>query len=287
MNKMNTPTAPGFYLSLTALVQLVNRYWFQCILAYLSWHLFFQKDVSMNVQMNGLPITQVQVVSTSLVEPIREVEAVVFLPAQNISQYLEQKEVSSPRPHPRPKLKKLASEPTFSLSNLTPALSPNYAKEKGIDPALVEEKLAVCQNYVEKFAPMAVRAMQEHGIPASITLAQGLLESNAGSSKLARESNNHFGIKCRSKCRGCTCRNYTDDDVYDMFRVFTSSWDSYLEHAELLTSARYRHLKKYGIDYKSWAYGLKKAGYATDKTYAQKLIRIIENLHLHQYDGQA
>jgi flagellum-specific peptidoglycan hydrolase FlgJ len=286
MNKNYTPTTPDLFLSLAAIGQLVNRYWFQCILAYLSWHLFFHKDVSMQVQMNGQPLAQAQAIATGLVEPVQE-ETVVFLPAQNISQYLEQKEAATPRPHPRPKLIKAANEPTFSLSNLTPALSPNYAKEKGIDPALVEEKLAVCQDYVEKFAPMAVRAMQEHGIPASITLAQGLLESNAGNSKLARESNNHFGIKCRSKCRGCTCRNYTDDDVYDMFRVFSSSWDSYLEHAELLTSARYRHLKKFGSDYKSWAYGLKKAGYATDKTYAQKLIRIIENLKLHQYDGRA
>jgi flagellum-specific peptidoglycan hydrolase FlgJ len=286
MNKNYTPTTPDLFLSLAAIGQLVNRYWFQCILAYLSWHLFFHKDVSMQVQMNGQPLAQAQAMATSLAEPVQE-ETVVFLPAQNISQYLEQKEAATPRPHPRPKLIKAANEPTFSLSNLTPALSPNYAKEKGIDPALVEEKLAICQDYVEKFAPMAVRAMQEHGIPASITLAQGLLESNAGSSKLARESNNHFGIKCRSKCRGCTCRNYTDDDVYDMFRVFSSSWDSYLEHAELLTSARYRHLKKFGSDYKSWAYGLKKAGYATDKTYAQKLIRIIENLKLHQYDGRA
>jgi flagellum-specific peptidoglycan hydrolase FlgJ len=111
-----------------------------------------------------------------------------------------------------------------------------------------------------------------------------LLESNAGNSKLARESNNHFGIKCRRKCRGCTCRNYTDDDVYDMFRVFETVWESYQEHSTLLASPRYRHLLKYGKDYKNWAYGLKKAGYATDKRYAQKLIRIIDNMELHRYD---
>ena len=127
--------------------------------------------------------------------------------------------------------------------------------------------------------------MDKYGIPASITLAQGLLESDAGDSRLATESNNHFGIKCRSKCRGCTCRNYSDDDIYDMFRVFDSSWESFREHSLLLQIDRYVHLKKLGTkDYKNWAIGLKKAGYATDKNYHKKLIHIIEALDLSQFD---
>jgi len=102
---------------------------------------------------------------------------------------------------------------------------------------------------------------------------------------LAMESNNHFGIKCRSKCRGCTCRNYCDDDVYDMFRVFDSAWDSFREHSVLLSSPRYAHLLDLeSTDYKNWARGLKKAGYATDPTYAEKLIQIIDYLDLYQYD---
>ena len=99
-------------------------------------------------------------------------------------------------------------------------------------------------NYINQYKGLALAEMEQFGIPASITLAQGLLESNAGDSRLSSESNNHFGIKCRSKCKGCTCRNYTDDDVYDMFRVFDSSWESYREHSRLLTSKRYRHLLK-------------------------------------------
>ena len=127
--------------------------------------------------------------------------------------------------------------------------------------------------------------MKTYGIPASITLAQGLIETNAGDSKLASESNNHFGIKCRSKCRGCTCRNYSDDDIYDMFRVFDTAWESFREHSKLLQIDRYKKLKKYGTkDYKSWATGLKKAGYATDKNYDVKLIQLIEELDLWQFD---
>ena len=128
--------------------------------------------------------------------------------------------------------------------------------------------------------------MDEYGIPASITLAQGLLESNAGDSKLAVVSNNHFGIKCRKKCLGCTCRNYGDDTRYDMFRVFDSATESFREHSELLNTSRYAKLKKHGLDYKKWAHGLKSCGYATDKRYGHKLVKIIENLELDRYDGE-
>ncbi|MCB0588722.1 MAG: glucosaminidase domain-containing protein, partial [Phaeodactylibacter sp.] len=90
------------------------------------------------------------------------------------------------------------------------------------------------------------------------------------------------------KCRGCTCRNYTDDDIYDMFRVFESPGESFREHSILLSSSRYKHLLKLRkTDYRKWAHGLKKAGYATDKRYAEKLIRIIEFFDLGQYDRSA
>ena len=189
---------------------------------------------------------------------------------------------STEKPAAAPKVDK---RPANTFSNVTLLLSPDYAKRKGIPKEIADAKLKVCKDYVRQFAPTAQEEMKKFGIPASITLAQGLLESNAGESRLSVESKNHFGIKCRSKCRGCTCRNYTDDDVYDMFRVFSSPWESFREHSQLLNSARYQHLKKLGKrNYKSWAYGLKKAGYATDKRYAEKLIQIIEVLDLHQYD---
>jgi flagellum-specific peptidoglycan hydrolase FlgJ len=169
--------------------------------------------------------------------------------------------------------------------NLSFVLSPDLAQRKGVPKAIVEEKMQACRSYVERFAATAISEMKIYGIPASITLAQGLIETNAGDSKLATESNNHFGIKCRSKCRGCTCRNYSDDDIYDMFRVFDSAWESFREHSKLLQIDRYKHLKKLGTkDYKGWAIGLKKAGYATDKNYDRKLVKIIEELDLAQFD---
>lgn len=172
-----------------------------------------------------------------------------------------------------------------TFSNLGFIMNPGYAKKHNIDPEIVGEKMAICQAYIDRYSHVAQIEMEKFGIPASITLAQGLLESNAGDSKLSRESNNHFGIKCRSKCRACTCRNYTDDDIYDMFRVFDTPWESFREHSKLLASARYKHLYKLGTkDYKAWAYGLKRAGYATDKRYAEKIIRLIEVLNLDEYD---
>ncbi|MEM9835965.1 MAG: glucosaminidase domain-containing protein [Bacteroidota bacterium] len=178
----------------------------------------------------------------------------------------------------------LTDDPAPYLSNLTLILSPDYAHRKQLPERIVKAKKQRVQNYLARYARIAQREMKAFGVPASITLAQGLLESNAGDSKLARQSNNHFGIKCRSKCLGCTCRNYGDDTRYDMFRVFDSVAESFREHSELLNTKRYQRLHTYGTNYKKWAHGLKACGYATDKRYAQKLIKIIETLDLDGYD---
>ncbi len=178
----------------------------------------------------------------------------------------------------------LSDDPAPHISNLTLVLSPDYGERKGLAPAIIKAKKDRVQHYLRRYAGIAQQEMREFGIPASITLAQGLLESNAGDSKLAVNSNNHFGIKCRSKCLGCTCRNYGDDTRYDMFRVFTSVAESFREHSELLNSRRYARLKSYGVDYKKWAHGLKACGYATDKRYGHKLVTIIENLGLDAFD---
>lgn len=179
----------------------------------------------------------------------------------------------------------LTDDPAPHMSNLTLVLSPDYGERKGLAPTIIKAKKARVQSYLDRYADIARKEMREFGIPASITLAQGLLESNAGDSKLAVNSNNHFGIKCRSKCLGCTCRNYGDDTRYDMFRVFGSVAESFREHSELLNTSRYAKLKTYGTDYKKWAHGLKSCGYATDKRYGHKLVTIIENLGLDAYDN--
>jgi len=281
----NHQNASSFSIG-SQLIEWVSRNWFNAILLYLAGHLLFQRDLSLQINMDGADpkkFVSLPVSTPTRLESATQAQAATFVPEINISQLIEKKLPAATSTSTKTTPFK-GKEPTFSVSNLTPALSPDYAQRKGIDQRVFEEKEQVLQDYIAKYAPAAIRAMNSYGIPASITLAQGLLESNAGGSKLARESNNHFGIKCRRKCRGCTCRNYTDDDVYDMFRVFESVWESYEEHAVLLSSPRYKHLQKFGSDYKSWAYGLRRAGYATDKTYAQKLIRIIRNLNLDQYD---
>ena len=175
-------------------------------------------------------------------------------------------------------------DPAPHISNLTLVLSPDYGTRKGLPQGIIKAKKARVRAYLRRYAGIAQREMAESGIPASITLAQGLLESNAGDSKLAVNSNNHFGIKCRSKCLGCTCRNYGDDTRYDMFRVFPSAAESFREHSKLLNTKRYAKLKSYGTDYVKWAHGLKACGYATDKKYGHKLVKIIENLGLDAYD---
>lgn len=139
--------------------------------------------------------------------------------------------------------------------------------------------------YVEKYAPLAVQQMKEHKIPASITLAQGILESGAGQSDLARKSNNHFGIKCGSGWRGRTVR-HDDDAPRECFRAYNDPVDSYEDHSLFLKrGARYAFLFDLKLtDYKAWARGLKKAGYATDPSYANRLITIIEDNDLYKYD---
>ncbi|MDD7915011.1 glucosaminidase domain-containing protein [Polaribacter ponticola] len=139
--------------------------------------------------------------------------------------------------------------------------------------------------YIKNYASIAVKEMHLHKIPASITLAQGVLESGSGRSDLASKSNNHFGIKCHTKWKGE--RVYHDDDARgECFRKYKYVETSYHDHSEFLTKRkRYNFLFTYGSkDYKKWAKGLRKAGYATDKKYPNKLIKIIEDYRLYEFD---
>ncbi|MCT4614890.1 MAG: glucosaminidase domain-containing protein [Marinifilaceae bacterium] len=138
--------------------------------------------------------------------------------------------------------------------------------------------------YIQKYKSLAVKEMYRTGIPASITLAQGLLESGNGNSSLAVKANNHFGIKCHD-WTGPSMR-FDDDKKNECFRKYNDPYDSYMDHSKFLTGRkRYAFLFNYSsTDYKRWAHGLKKAGYATDPKYAYRLIKIIEDEHLHQYD---
>jgi LysM repeat protein len=141
------------------------------------------------------------------------------------------------------------------------------------------------EKYIAQWAPTAVREMYRSGVPASITLAQGILESRYGLSTLAADGNNHFGIKCHKDWTGK--KQYHDDDAKgECFRVYDTADESFRDHSDFL---RYRDRYKFlfdleTTDYKSWAYGLKKAGYATDPGYPGKLIKYIEDYKLYEYD---
>lgn len=151
------------------------------------------------------------------------------------------------------------------------------------------------EEYVDYYRDISISEMYRTGIPASIKLGQGILESDAGNSKLAKGSNNHFGIKCKKEWTGKTY--YHEDDDYNQagkliescFRAYYSSYESYIDHSEFLSNRdRYEFLFAYhNTDYTQWAHGLKAAGYATAEGYAEKLISIIERYDLAKYDTYA
>lgn len=147
------------------------------------------------------------------------------------------------------------------------------------------EKKFTSEEYIAQYKDFAVIEMHTYGIPASITLAQGILESSNGNSRLAKEGNNHFGIKCKSDWTGKTI--YVDDDApNECFRAYNSPLESFKDHSEFLkTNWRYNELFKLQMtDYKGWSEGLRKAGYATNPKYHEILINLIERYKLYQYD---
>lgn len=160
----------------------------------------------------------------------------------------------------------------------------NNAVERANREAVANYVPFTVSTYVERFKKIAVKEMDLYGIPASITLAQGLFESGNGNSDLAKIANNHFGIKCTADWSG---KSYykNDDRDNDCFRVYSNPEDSYRDHSEFLKRKRYAPLFELDKnDYRGWAYGLKQAGYATNPKYPELLIGVIERYHLDQYD---
>ncbi len=145
-----------------------------------------------------------------------------------------------------------------------------------LDPVVID--------YINKYKELAISEMQRTGIPASIKLAQGIHETNAGTSDLVRRSNNHFGLKCKSEWRGMTVK-HTDDAPNECFRKYEDPTDSYKDQSDYLKkSVRYATLFNLDpTDYRGWAYGLKKAGYATNPKYSQVIIKLIEDYDLQDY----
>lgn len=159
---------------------------------------------------------------------------------------------------------------TFLFSSVCPAISQEAPNENII-------------KYIEQYAALAVKEMERTGVPASIKIAQGIHETNAGKSDLVLQSNNHFGIKCKSSWTGEKVY-HNDDEEGECFRKYDNATASYLDHSDYLKSQpRYAFLFDYDAnDYAAWAWGLKKAGYATNPIYAQTLIKYIEAYHLNE-----
>ena len=292
--------------------ELVQKNWFKLVILFVIAFVVVRKDL--NIQLNLVNSPKFEQNSNvmpasigGINEPRSEQTSYIQTPIEETNTSVLDKTktnvtASQPKPtktktqttkkqptkvnKPKKQTKKEPSNLANTFSNIGFILNPTYAKRNNVNPAIVAEKRKICAAYIKKFAPSAVEEMKKYGIPASITLAQGLLESNAGASKLAKMNKNHFGIKCFSRdCKPGHCANYTDDSHKDFFRKYASEKESYRAHSVFLQRSRYAHLKKLGKkNYKDWAHGLRKAGYATDKKYAPKLITLIETLKLHKYD---
>ena len=257
-NTMNAPPIRNRYRqagSLEKAAVRLNKYWFKWAVSLMAALAIIRKDIVLSISMDPLPSI------SSAPAPVSVAELtymdMVHEPPLNVSLLTNEKKV---------------------------AQAPSEALPAGGGE---EEKRKKQEAYIQQFAHLAQTEMQQYGIPASITLAQGLLETNAGESPLAKDANNHFGIKCFSKvCRRGHCRNFEDDSHKDFFRIYSTPGESYRAHSALLQKARYRTLYRLsGKDYAAWARGLKKAGYATDPRYAEKLIRLIEEFRLYKYDS--
>ncbi len=255
----------------------LQKYWLKAALLGAAAYLVYKKDLAIDLQLSNIPAAAFR-----LAAPLEEPPPYSGFPA---GAALHEPQPGEARPLPA------SYEQPANVSNLANTYSNLTDENKGLaaaeSSALKAEKRRKQLQYVRRFHKVAQTEMEKFGIPASITLAQGLLESNVGESRLATHNNNHFGIKCFSRtCSKGHCSNFTDDSHKDFFRKYKSAWESYRAHSLLLQrNSRYKHLFNLKHDdYKAWARGLKKAGYATDKQYAEKLINLIQDLGLHEYD---
>lgn len=180
------------------------------------------------------------------------------------------------------------------------ALNASKETEKVVKPLLQKEETenlvatsninvskTTVEDYIKSYSGAAMQSMQKYGIPASIKLAQAILESGSGNGTLCRTANNHFGIKCKEEWTGESV-SHTDDAPNECFRKYRSAQESFNDHSEFLANrVYYKNLFTLDkSDYQAWAKGLKKAGYATDPKYPSKLISIIERYKLYEYDKQ-
>jgi len=271
----------------------LQQNWMKLCLMLLAAFILVKKDINVSFTLQNAIQSNELVHPPSIdqaeelrVEPVHQKETTKAKASFGIMDFGLSDNKSTAEVKTEKKSKKPKTNKANNFSNIAFILNPGYAERHQISSDIVNEKRRTCKEYIRRFAPVAAAEMHKYGIPASITLAQALLESNAGQSRLTRSSNNHFGIKCFKKnCKKGHCSNFTDDSHKDFFRKYDNAWQSYRAHSLFLHGKRYQSLFKYtSKDYRAWAKGLKKCGYATDKRYAEKLIQIIEELNLQEYD---
>lgn len=260
------------------LEQNVRKYWLRLLLLGFVGFMLSRKDLSINLSLNAASMEGFSASSVF--------GGAVETSAGSDADYEEARPMNTSMIQGGSKKSSKPAKKGKSDDNLANTFS-NLSFDDSEEARKRAEKRKKQLEYIKDYKGIAVAEMKKYGIPASITLAQGLLESNVGESKLATRNNNHFGIKCFSRtCRKGHCSNFTDDSHKDFFRAYKSAKESYRAHSLLLKNGkRYNRLFKLrSTDYSGWAHGLSKAGYATDKRYAYKIINLIKDLDLHKYD---
>jgi flagellum-specific peptidoglycan hydrolase FlgJ len=271
----------------------IQKHWLNAFLASLLVYVIFTKDIKFSFHFNN--DEKAHIVKASA-QPVNLKQKIVKQPKQpkmavaslvdfnegddhdsNDDGIIEMLPARSVKP-----VRSLVKQDESNEANLFNNVAVFNAPAKA-DPSVMKTKKDKCQDYVGRFINVARAERNKFGIPVSVTLAQGLLESDAGDSRLTRSANNHFGIKTfTSKVPHVVLR---DDTPKDKFKKYGSAWESYRDHSLLLMKNHYKHLQFLSkTDYAGWAKGLQKAGYATDKQYANKLVSIIENLQLYRFD---
>jgi flagellum-specific peptidoglycan hydrolase FlgJ len=276
----------NFYLIQIIVKEFILKHWLNMLLALMLTMLILKKDIRLTVssgiesdktEVKALAVTQVsKTKKTKQKVALASVADVAIEQDDNgdgIIELLPKRAITAILPT-KQKNENAANE--FNIVSV-------FEKSKKIAPSVLDAKQAKCWDYVTRFVSVARAEKSKFGIPVSITLAQGLLESDAGESSLTRKANNHFGVKTFDKKVAHVVMK--DDTPRDKFKKYNSAWESYRDHSQLLMRDHYKHLQFLSkTDYIGWAKGLKKAGYATDPFYAEKLVKIIESLQLYRFD---
>ncbi len=255
-----------------------RKYWFKVILIALLLQVFYEKEISIDLTLSSLAaferenqtkLKQIGMYDEQSVYPnTLGIGAISY--GSKISKYERANQIEE-----TDKLEKTSYQSVCSF-----IFSGSPSGKYQFDTALVAKEFQLCQHYLNRFKPVAVYEQQKFGIPASIKLAQALLESDAGQNLLAKDHHNHFGIRCATSSKTGCVRVELKGQIA-AYRQYENAWTSFRMHSLLLQQERYESLFEIPVyDYVSWAEGLEQTGYSSDPDYAEKLIRIIEFFQL-------